>query len=117
MLDLVFDRAVPQRRPRNRAPTIELFVGPIISGFQNLRLQPCWTIHHMPRVIEVPVAGDDSSFTAHARIKPGAGIGSLYVKGGRCDAVLDGPIHRAPEHIFSIVIHTEYKAAVDHDSQ
>src|ERR1700722_1282995 len=35
----------------------------------------------------------------------------------RGNAVLNSPVNGSPEHIFSIVIHAEDKAAIDHDAK
>src|SRR5260370_9927136 len=117
MLCLMLERAMSQRCPRNRAPAIKLLVGPIVSGFQHLRLQSCRTIDNVPRVIQVPVAGDDASLAPHLRIKPGARVRGLDVKGGGSDAVGNGPIYGAPEYVFAIVVHAEDEAAVNHDAK
>src|SRR5260370_1802144 len=117
MFGLMLERAMSQRRPRNRAPAIKLFVGPIVSGFQHLRLQSCRMIHHVTCVIQVPVAGDDAPLAAHLRIKPGARVRGLDVKGGGSDPVSNGPIYGAPEYVVAILVHAEDEAAVDHDSK
>src|SRR3984893_3439398 len=116
MFCLMLERAMAQRRACNRAPAIKLFVGPIVSGFQRFRLQSRRTIDDVTRVVQVPVAGDDASLAAHLRIKPGARVRGLDVKGSGGDTVGNGPIDSAPEYVFAIVVHAEDEAAVDHDS-
>src|ERR1700681_2408112 len=108
---------MPQRRTRNRAPAIKLFVSPIVTGFQRFRPQPRRMIDHVTRVVQVPVTTDDASRAAHLRIQPSAWVRSLNVKGSGGNAVRNGPIDCAPEYVFAVVVHAEDEAAIDHNSQ
>src|ERR1700749_2995203 len=35
----------------------------------------------------------------------------------RCNSMLNGPVHRAPEDIFSIIIHAKHKTPINHDAE
>ena len=71
----------------------------------------------MPRVVKIPVSRQHATLAQHARVQLRAGIRRLDMKCRGRNAVIDGPVHRAPEHIFSVIIHAEDKAAVDHDAE
>ena len=113
----MLDRAVRERRPGNRAPAIELFVGPVVPVLQGAGAETRRAVDDMARIVEIPVARHDATFGLHPLVQLRAGVRRLDVKGGGRQALLDGPIHRAPEHVRVVVVHAEDEAAVDHDAE
>src|SRR5450432_505367 len=71
----------------------------------------------MPGVVKVPITRQHASFTNHASVKLSSRIGRLDVKGRGGDAVLNGPIYRAPKNVFAVIVHAKNKAAVDHEPE
>ena len=71
----------------------------------------------MASVEEIPIAREQASFALHAGVESGARIRRLNMKSRGRNAVLDGPIHGAMEDVFSVIIHTENEAAIDHDAE
>jgi hypothetical protein len=75
------------------------------------------SIDDVPGVVPVPVAGQNPALRFHPREEPRPRIRRLDVKCRGRDAVVDGPIHRPPEHVHVVVIHAEDEAAIDHDAE
>jgi len=71
----------------------------------------------MSRIVDIPVSRQHAPFTHHTGMQLRSWIGRLNMEGCGGDAVLNGPVYRAPEHVFPVVIHAEDKAAIDHDAQ
>jgi hypothetical protein len=71
----------------------------------------------MPRVVQIPVSGQHAPLANHACVQLSAGVGRLNMKRCRGYAVFNGPVNCAPEHVFPIAIHSEDKAAIDHDAK
>src|SRR5437899_3199396 len=106
-----------QRGAGDRSPAIELAIGPIVAGLQGFGLEQRGAIDDVAGVVESPVAGEHAAFADHAGVQLGSGIGGLNVEGRGGDAVVDGPVYGATEHVFAVVIHAKDKAAVDHDAE
>ena len=106
-----------QRGARNGSPAIKLTICPVVPPFQGLGLELRGPIDDMSGVVEIPVSRQHASFPHHAGMQLRPGIGRLNMKGCCGDPLVDGPIYRALEHVFAVIIHTKDKAAVDHDAE
>src|SRR4051812_7402611 len=114
MFCLMLERAVLERSVRNRGPSVEFAICPIVAVLEFLGSQACRTVNDVPRVVSIPVASHDSTFTFHLGKQPGAWIRCLNVKRRRGDPVLNRPVDSPFEDIGFILVHSENKTAVDH---
>ena len=117
VLGLMLPRFVGARRASDRRPAVELAVGPVISGLEGLRRQACRPVDDVARVVEVPVPRRDPALRFHLGVEARPRIRRLDVERRGRDALLHGPVHRAPEHVLIVIVHPEDKAAIDHDAE
>lgn len=103
-----------RRTPQDRTPAVEVAVGPPVARLQLIRTQLRRQIDHVARVVAVPAPARDAARGLHAGVQGCARVGRENVKRRRLDALLDGPIHRAVEHVGTVVVHAEDEACVDH---
>src|SRR6266567_6639678 len=114
---LMLERAMMQRGARDGSPPIELTIRPVVPVLQGLGLESRWTIDDVSGVVEIPVSRQHASFPHHAGVQLRSWIGRLNVKGCCGDPVINSPIYRALEYVFTVIIHAKHKAAIDHDAE
>src|SRR6266700_6493108 len=114
---LMLERAMMQRGARDRSPPIKLTIRPVVPVLQGLGLESRRTIDDVSGVVEIPVSRQHASFPHHAGMQLRSWIWRLNMKRCGGNAVLNSPIYRAPEHVFTIIIHAKDKAPVDHDAK
>jgi hypothetical protein len=71
----------------------------------------------MSGVIEIPIPCQHPPFTRHSGVQLRSWIGRLNMKSCCGNPVINGPIYGAAEHVFTVIIHSKDKAAIDHDAE
>ena len=72
-----------------------------VAGFQLLPRQTFGLKHSVPRVVEIPIAVQDSPLSLHPPMQSGARVRREDVKRGGLDALRDGPFYRTAENGFN----------------
>src|SRR5260370_42424729 len=101
----------------NRSPSVKLLIRPIVSPLQGLRPQFGGLIDDVSRIVKIPISRQHASLPHHARMQLRSRIRRLNMKRRGGDTLLNGPIYRAPEHVFAVIIHSEDEAPIDHDAE
>ena len=115
--EAVAPRRLRESAPEDRAPAVEVPVGPPVPRLELLRPHAARFEHDVPRVVEVPVAVPDAAVLLHAIEERRARIGREDVEGRGLDPLLDGPAHGAVEDTRVVLVHAEDEAAVHHHAQ
>src|SRR6266567_1660140 len=71
----------------------------------------------MARVVELPVAMQETPLLRHTLVQGSGRVGSKNVKGSGFNSLLDGPFHGTIKDGFVIIVHAKHKTPVDHDSK
>src|SRR5882724_3958925 len=117
VLGLVLERAMMQRGARDGSPPVKLTIRPVVPRLQGFGLKLRRPIDDMSSVVKIPVSRQHAPLTHHSGVQLRSGIGRLNMKGCCGDPAINGPIYRAPEHVFTVIIHAKDKAAIDHDAE
>src|SRR6266508_6881587 len=71
----------------------------------------------MPRVIQIPIRGDNSSFGLDSLVQSSGWIGSQNMERGGFDALFDRPFHGPVKNGFIVIVHTEDETRIDHHTE
>src|SRR3569833_2131360 len=101
----------------NRLPSTELAIRPVVPFFQHLRLEPRRFVDDMSRVVDIPVARNNSPLAYHSRIELRSRIWRHDVERRGRDPLFYCPVHRSSKYVRAIIIHAKHKTAVDLDAE